>query len=467
MVETMSIRYSPTLGEVLTGHKPKEYKKMKVNSKSMLHLSPLAIFLIALGLAPFANSAEITAKDATLNINGQLQLHGALEIVDDPYKDDNRLFLFLRQARLSVNGEYKQAKYEVEWMMGGEEVPENNTVMSLLDAYFDTPLNETVRVKLGQFKVPYSRERLLDSGNSFNVNRSVGNNYFNIGRDVGMAIYTEGDQFSGALGLFTGGGINIPERYLPEDIGIPMFVARFGINNGLDQDVFTPVGADSDKDNAGFAAYLNAMYNEDSRVGHSTPLNVKTYDKSLMLRSDWNPFVSAFGEKSEFYQFGADVAWQGALSENAALLLTAEANFSHFSNDRGSLENVGGLIAAHVIMDEWSYGIRYGVVDPDSGMVYTESIDPVTPGGRPTEKRHPITDEMIHEISPSIVYFMKDRGIKIIAEVSYQMDVPVGVENKHGVYNLMRQPGQVKQATSAGIELQDNYIANLIVQYNF
>ena len=246
-----------------------------INPRSVLNLSPLAIFILAMGITSLAESAEVNAKDAIINIDGQIQIHGALEMVDDPYKDYNRLFLFLRQARLSVNGEYKDSKYEIEWMMGGEEVPENNSVMSLLDAYFDTPLTDTLRLKLGQYKVPYGRERLVDSGNAFNVNRSIGNNYFTIGRDVGISVYQESGLFSGAIGLFTGGGINIPERYIPEDIGIPMFVTRFGINNGLDQDAFTPVGADSAIDHSGYSAYINAMYNEDSRVGHSTPLNVK------------------------------------------------------------------------------------------------------------------------------------------------------------------------------------------------
>ncbi len=82
-----------------------------INPRSVLNLSPLAIFILAMGITSLAESAEVNAKDAIINIDGQIQIHGALEMVDDPYKDDNRLFLFLRQARLSVNGEYKDSKY--------------------------------------------------------------------------------------------------------------------------------------------------------------------------------------------------------------------------------------------------------------------------------------------------------------------------------------------------------------------
>ncbi|MDA0990342.1 MAG: porin [Verrucomicrobia bacterium] len=439
---------------------------MKVHSR-VIWIACATIMLVALGTTRTALGAAMADDEKLLNVNGQLQLHGIVENVDDPYSDSTRLFLFLRQARLSVNGEYMDSKYEIEWMLGGEEVPERNSVMSLLDAYIITPLNDDVNVKLGQFKVPYGRERLLDSGKAFNVNRSIGNNYFNIGRDVGMALQREGDQLSGAIGMFTGGGINIPERYIPEDIGVPMFVARVGINNGVDADVFTPVDATSAKDHSGFAAYVNGMYNKDSRVGHSTPLNVKYFDKSLMLNSDYNPYISAHDEKSEFYQFGADVAWLGEVGDDAHLLLSAEGHISTFDNNLGSLETVGGLVAANVILENSSVGVRYGYVEPDSDMAYTETIPAPMPGGAPSTKLHKITNKAIHEITSSIVYFVPDTAVKVIAEFSYQMDVPVAVEKGNGVYNLMRQADQASYVTSGGIDLQDNFIANLVVQYNF
>lgn len=440
---------------------------MKTKMKSIIAVAAIAILTLT-GAVHMAQAIELKAGENTVNINGQLQLHGVLEGVDDPWNNDQRLFLFLRQARLSINGDYKKAKYEVEWMLGGEEVPENNSVMSLLDAYVDVPvLNDAFQLKLGQFKVPYSRERLLDSGDSFNVNRSIGNNFFNIGRDVGVAVHKEEGLFSGALGMFTGGGINIPERYIPEDIGVPMFITRLGVNNGLDDDVFTPAGVEGATDRSGYAAYLNLMYNKDSRVGHSTPLNVKYYDKSLILNSDWNPYVKARGEKSEFYQIGADVAWQTALTDEASLLTSAEAHLSSFDNNQGGIENIGATIAANVIMEDWSVGLRYGVVEPDSEMAYTQKVPAAEEGGQDTENLIPITSDPIHEITSSLVYSLKDYSIKLIAELSYQIDVPVSLEKGNGVYNLMRQPDQVSYASNGGIELQDNYLASLVVQFNF
>ncbi len=65
------------------------------------------------------------------------------------------------------------------------------------------------------------------------------------------------------------------------------------------------------------------------------------------------------------------------------------------------------------------------------------------------------------------MYYLRDYNVKIVADVTYQIDVPVSLETGHGVYNLMRQPDQVSYAARGGIELQDNYLASLMLQYDF
>jgi hypothetical protein len=78
-----------------------------------------------------------------------------------------------------------------------------------------------------------------------------------------------------------------------------------------------------------------------------------------------------------------------------------------------------------------------------------------------------ITNKKIHEITPSIVYNMPEHNVRLIADVAVQLDVPVSRETGHGVYNLMRQPDQISYAENGGLELQDNYLASLVVQYTF
>jgi hypothetical protein len=246
-----------------------------------------------------------------------------------------------------------------------------------------------------------------------------------------------------------------------------MFVGRMGINKGLDKDIFTPYNFNQEtgrlegRGKVKYAAYLNGMYSKDSRVGHSTPLNVKYYDKSLMLQSEWNPYIKAHDAKAEYSQFGVDAAIQIPTIHDCDLLLSSEINTTHFSNFKGSLNNVGGVFAANLLLDEWVFGLRYALVDPDPDMGYTDKSDDGT------SKIFPITDKSIKELTASAVYFLKKYDIKFIADVSYQMDVPVGVEKGLGVYNLMRQPDQVGKAANGGIELQDSYLTSLIIQYEF
>jgi len=347
-------------------------------------------------------------------------------------------------------------------MFGPEEVPESNTVMSLLDASANIPfVDDAFELKLGQFKVPYGRERLFSSGEMFNTERSIHNLFFNIGRDVGLAAHTKMGIFNAAVGVFTGGGINRPQRYIPEDLELPMFIARLGINDGLDKDVFSPIDTERDMNKLNYAVFLNGMFSGDSRVGHSTPVNIKKLDKPLTLNPDWNPYVGAYGQKADLAQYGVDAAVQFPVANDVALLLSGEVNYSTFENDKGKLEHAGGVASANLIFPDWMIGIRYAVVDADDDLAYT-----LKDADTGTSTLHSITDKPIQEITPSVVYFLRKYNLKIVADCAFQIDTPVGVEAGNGVYNLMQQPDQVKYVAKK-VELQDTYIAKMVVQYDF
>src|SRR3989339_853356 len=211
--------------------------------------------LVFVAFASYMSLKDVSAievyndSENTLNLGGTMQMLGVLELLEDTLntsvKDELRMYLFQKQARLSVSGRYNNCDYAVKLMFGGEEVPLSNSVMSLLDYYVDMPVGSAY-LKAGQFKIPYSRERLTDPEFLSNVDRSIQNNAFNFGRDVGLALHGNIGNATGALGLFTGGGSNVPQRYLPEVLGIPLMVARVGVNKGIDKDVFTPCETGND-----------------------------------------------------------------------------------------------------------------------------------------------------------------------------------------------------------------------------
>src|SRR5258708_7703467 len=93
-----------------------------------------------------------------LNVTGRAQMLGILENVPDPSRHHNRLYLFMKQARIGFKGGFEDKfKFETQFAFGGESANGSNTDLSLLDFYADIPLkdmgHEGTLVKIGQFRV--------------------------------------------------------------------------------------------------------------------------------------------------------------------------------------------------------------------------------------------------------------------------------------------------------------------------
>ncbi|PYQ47351.1 MAG: hypothetical protein DMF78_24020, partial [Acidobacteria bacterium] len=223
-----------------------------------------------------ARAGEVVKNDKfTLNANGRMQWLAVGQKLDDPFRSDDRMYLFMKQARLRLTGKYGDAKFDVQLAYGGEDViaASPGVGLGLLDFSFDVPTPFKTRVKVGQFRVPYGRERLTDAGTLNFGDRSIQSLGFSWNRDVGAALSKRHGKFAGTVGVFTGGGRDVPQRYLPEKIGSPMLVTRFGYDDGIDEDVYTVNSRVASPDRTRLAAYFNALYLKDSLIGHSTVLN--------------------------------------------------------------------------------------------------------------------------------------------------------------------------------------------------
>src|SRR5580698_851485 len=255
-----------------------------------------------LGSPAFAEIPVAKTDDAELDFGGMIQLLGFAQHLDDPYKNDDRAYLFMNRARLRLSGHYDEVAFHLEMGLGGEDavVATTGVSLSLLDFAFDIPLSlsgsHTTYLKVGQFKVPYGREQLTYEGNFQFADRSINNLGFIVGRDVGAAVVSHPGLFTLIGGVFTGGGRDVPpDHYLPEKLGVPLFAARVGIGN-FEEDPFY-----LSQDATGFrglvdrqprgAFFVNALYTKDTLIGHSTVLNVKLADKSLLLDGNWNPYI--------------------------------------------------------------------------------------------------------------------------------------------------------------------------------
>src|SRR5207248_4700829 len=235
----------------------------ELKEKTMKTRMILAVFLAA--LAPQFARADvpvIKTEEAALYLGGMTQALGLGQQLSDPYRNDARMFLFLKTARVRANGNYDDFTFNAEAAMGGEETVVGSTgvSLSLLDLSVNLPLRfwNKSYIKVGQFLVPYGRERLTYEANSQFIERSTQDMGFRVGRDVGATINLFPGDFTLIAGVFTGGGRDAPQRYLPENIGIPEMVVRAGIGE-VDDDPYA-LRNDLDPKTTRTAFFVNGLY---------------------------------------------------------------------------------------------------------------------------------------------------------------------------------------------------------------
>ena len=415
----------------------------------------------ALLAAPGRARADIDvlpSDDADLNFGAMAQVLGFGQLVKDPAKNDLRAYLFLKEARLRSSGHYKDFGFNLELALGGENTvvaPNPGVTLGLLDFSFDIPLHVLGRsyLKVGQFKVPYGRERLTYSGDTQFVERSVQDLGFRVGRDVGAAVTLLPGKATVIAGIFTGGGRDIPTRYLPEKIGVPLLVIRAGFGD-VDVNPYelkqTELGVDHPK----FAVFVNGLYTKDSLVGHSSALNVKLADKSLLLNSNWNPYIGRQPlVQGEYWQAGADAALRAPIGR-AALAAEIEVNYAGYSNKYGSLHTVGGRAQGGVSYKSVELALRYAVLVPDAD--FSNSGKSIT-GPAP-----------IQEVTPALTWYLRGQNLKLVADLPILLKVPVFIEPGVGAYVGTDIPDEAALLAKTGtVERQNVIEGRLMLQGRF
>lgn len=105
--------------------------------------------------------------------------------------------LSIRRARLQFTGHAfgKHNRYKVEFAfsprdLGFKEGTPTHT--PILTWYSEFTYIKHMIFKVGQYKIPFSKQRVISSGNLEMVDRSIANSEFNLDRDIGIEIYTKG-----------------------------------------------------------------------------------------------------------------------------------------------------------------------------------------------------------------------------------------------------------------------------------
>ncbi|MBP47204.1 MAG: hypothetical protein CMH53_04640, partial [Myxococcales bacterium] len=152
--------------------------------------------------------------------------------------------MMLRRARLVSSGHMwgKQTTFKMELAFAPRDLGmtdnksgnppvtnKDNTVSRslLLDFYVQFKQLRDLNVRVGQYKVPYSRQRVISSGNLMMVDRAITNAEFTVDRDIGIDIRSKdlfglNKKLRYYLGVYAGEGHS---SYASNDFGM-MYLGR-------------------------------------------------------------------------------------------------------------------------------------------------------------------------------------------------------------------------------------------------
>ncbi|NOY94110.1 MAG: hypothetical protein GXP55_23240 [Deltaproteobacteria bacterium] len=144
---------------------------------------------------------ELASADGQFAIATRVRVQMLYQLeVPNAAGSDPQQQLTLRRARLQLGGHFFGAdnrfKLELALSPRDEGIRDNDSGRSpqhtpLLDFYLEFRQLRDLRVRIGQFKVPFNRERVNSSGNLQMVGRSIVNGEFNLDRDVGIDLSSQ------------------------------------------------------------------------------------------------------------------------------------------------------------------------------------------------------------------------------------------------------------------------------------
>jgi len=410
------------------------------------------------GVQPTGGVSLVSTDNLNLDMFGRLQMLGVGENVADPVRNNNRLYLFTQESRLGFRGNFEGYKYETQLSLGGEEVVTSNVALTLLDMDFDVPVpvGPDTSVKVGQFRVPYGREAMTDTGYMPFTDRSILSTGFSMGRDYGLALQGYDGKFAGTAGIFSGGGEDVPQRYLGEALGIPVLAVRVGYNDGVDADIYHVVQTDLNITKPEKAAYVSGVFAKDTTIGHSTALNLKDTGKNLLIDSNWNPYIAngspipnnTMGD-GDLYMVEGDAVYRVPLGNGKAWTAQAEVDWGGYQNQYGRVHEAGAEAQVGYLFKPFEVDMRYAVLLPDENMGYfatynagTKTTTQTLPGQGGSANNF-IGGRAIHEIDPSATWYLKGQNVKLVLDAPIYLNMPVTVDSSVGSYVLADMPDQI------------------------
>lgn len=189
---------------------------------------------------------EFKSADGDFKLQTRLRAQFLYEGVAVPDEEYSHYFM-IRRARLQFGGHMwgEHNTFKAEFAVSprdesneavdfdGDDIDDGNVVKTspLLDWYSEFTYLRDLTLRVGQYKVPYSRQRVISSGDLQMVDRSsTANGEFNIDRDLGLDLRSKDlfglDLFKYYAGVYIGEGRNTSDKSMGAgDLGL-MYIAR-------------------------------------------------------------------------------------------------------------------------------------------------------------------------------------------------------------------------------------------------
>ena len=120
----------------------------------------------------------------SMKTNGRIQFRYSFE--DSDRKDDDSSFR-LRRARLKWTGNaYRDFKYKIELALRSSGTKDGSKAVEMIDWWAEYTRYPFAKIRFGQWKVPFNRQRVVSSENLQLIDRSVANGEFTLDRQIGV-----------------------------------------------------------------------------------------------------------------------------------------------------------------------------------------------------------------------------------------------------------------------------------------
>lgn len=179
-----------------------------------------------------------------LAIRSRVQTRLTFQSLDIGNDREREVALNVPRARLTLAGHVLDPGLDFFFQAGFEQ-----GFVTLKDYYLDYELIDDLHVRAGQWKVPFTRQRITSTSQMQIMERDITDSYFGVDRDIGVVFhndYTQSPELEWVVGVFNGNGISPSLSGVVDDEGAitsggfsnvpdhlgPAFLLRLGYNLG-------------------------------------------------------------------------------------------------------------------------------------------------------------------------------------------------------------------------------------------